>query len=654
MAEVKQDMLPDSTQGESPQPGNKSARRSKRKQDDGSKAVKRKKKVSKKKMVGKGKQKSSHGNDTDSDLDLSKERQPLGFYLQDREELISQAFRAIKGSQLDAMVPDILKNVPLVELKRLCLNQLEGMSRKRIKCVIAGTEMQSSSDSDESGPEVGVSGPPQVLTAQVDAGPPGEEREKTKQGESQSKIEISVDSTVHPTQETDATGRGLEESGMKVEEEENIDGVPVEIDEDVKNLPDDMKDGIDMARCHVKESRGAVAEEKKQKAVESNQGNGGGDGDHVDVRGSVERRSDKVSSSHHRSSRRSRGRRSRRRSYRSSSRSGSRGRNSRSLRRSYSSTSSHSRGRSRSWSRSRSRSWSRRRSRSWSRRRSRTRSHSRSRSWSSSRSRSRSTSRSLSPRSPSPPRTPVPPLVEAIQMHYPTPPTPTGSLSSGEIREILELENEEDERKAKEEQAKEEELLCMEVEGGEGSKGEKGTGTHLEKDGEQESSCHGDDDGDRMSNFHAQGNNDNRDTNVLNGKCDPCTSANIPNVKTLVTEEVVKGASVDREMAGKEEERDDSEEDSDSTEDSSEETEEDEEDIDIELLDLGVDLSKAKDQPSQLALARASLRSASPSREVGNANEPDPNEPQLEVLELELRARAIRSLMQKCLRDDER
>nr|XP_054765020.1 caspase activity and apoptosis inhibitor 1-like [Lytechinus pictus] len=136
MAEVKQDMLPDSTQGETPEQKKGTKRK-------GTKDGKKRKKVAKKKSKasGKSKTKSNHGSDADSDLDLSKEKQPLEFYLHDREQLINEAFKAVKGLQLTSMVPDILKYVPLDELKQLCLNQLEGMSRKRIEHVIHGTEM---------------------------------------------------------------------------------------------------------------------------------------------------------------------------------------------------------------------------------------------------------------------------------------------------------------------------------------------------------------------------------------------------------------------------------------------------------------------------------------------------------------------------------
>ena len=71
-------------------------------------------------------------------MDLSRELHPLGHYLKDREELLNQVFSIIKGAKLRAMLTSGLKDLPTAELKELCLEQLEGMSAKRIRYVLAG------------------------------------------------------------------------------------------------------------------------------------------------------------------------------------------------------------------------------------------------------------------------------------------------------------------------------------------------------------------------------------------------------------------------------------------------------------------------------------------------------------------------------------
>ena len=52
--------------------------------------------------------------------------------------MIEQIFSVIKGAKLKAMLTSSLRDIPLEELKTLCLEQVEGMSKKRIRYLIAG------------------------------------------------------------------------------------------------------------------------------------------------------------------------------------------------------------------------------------------------------------------------------------------------------------------------------------------------------------------------------------------------------------------------------------------------------------------------------------------------------------------------------------
>lgn len=100
----------------------------------------------------KKKKKSSKddGNESDAgNLDLNQEMYSLAHYISDQEELVNQMFSIIKGPKLEAMLPPILRSIPLHELKSLCLHELRGMSKKRILCIINGQEMDGSSESEE-------------------------------------------------------------------------------------------------------------------------------------------------------------------------------------------------------------------------------------------------------------------------------------------------------------------------------------------------------------------------------------------------------------------------------------------------------------------------------------------------------------------------
>lgn len=85
-----------------------------------------------------------------SDMDIDKELHPLSYYLNDREEMINQVFKIIKGPKLRAMLTSGLRDLDTKELKELCLTQLEGMSKKRIKYILGGRDMDESSATDES------------------------------------------------------------------------------------------------------------------------------------------------------------------------------------------------------------------------------------------------------------------------------------------------------------------------------------------------------------------------------------------------------------------------------------------------------------------------------------------------------------------------
>ncbi|XP_063841783.1 serine/arginine repetitive matrix protein 2-like [Scylla paramamosain] len=111
------------------------------------KIKKMKKKKSKKKKI-KGAENLDSESEADK-LDLDEKIHPLSHYITEQEELVNQMFLTIRGSKLEAMLPPVLKSIPVKELKRLCLHELRGMSKKRILCCINGQVMEGSSGSED-------------------------------------------------------------------------------------------------------------------------------------------------------------------------------------------------------------------------------------------------------------------------------------------------------------------------------------------------------------------------------------------------------------------------------------------------------------------------------------------------------------------------
>ncbi|VDI58049.1 Hypothetical predicted protein [Mytilus galloprovincialis] len=140
-------MVADSTQGDLDEPKKKR----KRKKEN----LKKKSKKLKKRDSRKGKY--SRKEDDDSDLDLEKELQPIGDYIRERSEMNEEIFHCLRGPTLQRYIPDVLKELPLDELKKRCLEHLEIMSKKRIRGILAGddpgTISSSGTEEDSSGEE---------------------------------------------------------------------------------------------------------------------------------------------------------------------------------------------------------------------------------------------------------------------------------------------------------------------------------------------------------------------------------------------------------------------------------------------------------------------------------------------------------------------
>jgi len=97
---------------------------------------------------------SSGTEDYDSDmepegLDLTKDLRPLTYY-PTRREICSNMFKIIRGDVFQKMVPEKFKHLPADEIKEKLIEQMDGLSRKRINHVLQyGVDMDfSSGESD--------------------------------------------------------------------------------------------------------------------------------------------------------------------------------------------------------------------------------------------------------------------------------------------------------------------------------------------------------------------------------------------------------------------------------------------------------------------------------------------------------------------------
>ncbi|XP_062455491.1 caspase activity and apoptosis inhibitor 1 isoform X2 [Rhea pennata] len=89
-------------------------------------------------------------------LDLSVSLKPVSFYITDKKEMLQQCFCVIGEKKLQKMLPDILKNCSMEEIKRLCLEQLELLSEKKLLKILEGKNgADSDTDEDADGDKTG-------------------------------------------------------------------------------------------------------------------------------------------------------------------------------------------------------------------------------------------------------------------------------------------------------------------------------------------------------------------------------------------------------------------------------------------------------------------------------------------------------------------
>jgi cyclophilin family peptidyl-prolyl cis-trans isomerase len=106
----------------------------------------------------------SFGSDIENDSDLEKggtklkkRLYPLLYYLGDRDDLMDELFRVIRGKRRKALLPKILRNLREDDLHELCDKELTGWSTKRCRNLIqTGRDLgegESSGEEDESDDE---------------------------------------------------------------------------------------------------------------------------------------------------------------------------------------------------------------------------------------------------------------------------------------------------------------------------------------------------------------------------------------------------------------------------------------------------------------------------------------------------------------------
>ncbi|XP_020918383.1 caspase activity and apoptosis inhibitor 1 isoform X1 [Sus scrofa] len=92
---------------------------------------------------------AEHSDLEEGGLDLTVALKPVSFYISDKKEMLQQCFCIIGEKKLQKMLPDVLKNCSIEEIKKLCQEQLELLSEKKILKILEGDNAVDSDMEEE-------------------------------------------------------------------------------------------------------------------------------------------------------------------------------------------------------------------------------------------------------------------------------------------------------------------------------------------------------------------------------------------------------------------------------------------------------------------------------------------------------------------------
>uniref|UniRef100_T1E724 Putative C9orf82-like protein n=1 Tax=Crotalus horridus TaxID=35024 RepID=T1E724_CROHD len=194
-------------------------------------------------------------------LDLTVQLKPVSFYIMDKKEMLQQCFYIIGEKKLQKMLPDVLKDCSIEEIKRLCLEQLELMSEKKLLKILEGENgVDSDSDEETNGAEEKtIVEPASQQDNSIDSTSSLKEENKlegldSKQGKGEDSDILSINADAY---DSDIEGPCHEEDNPAVPERtvESGDG---QIDDLQKDIEKSVNEILGLAESSPKESKAAA------------------------------------------------------------------------------------------------------------------------------------------------------------------------------------------------------------------------------------------------------------------------------------------------------------------------------------------------------------------------------------------------------------
>ncbi|XP_015705393.1 caspase activity and apoptosis inhibitor 1 [Coturnix japonica] len=191
-------------------------------------------------------------------FDLSVSLKPVSFYIADKKEMLQQCFCVIGEKKLQKMLPDILKSCSMDEIKRLCLEQLEMLSEKKLLKILEG-KSGADSDTDEDGDGEDKTGGESVSQQDNSIDSTSSLREdklegqESKQGKGEDSDVLSINADAY---DSDIEGPCDEEGSPDVQEDAVRSGAG-QIDDLQKDIEKSVNEILGLAESSPKESKAA-------------------------------------------------------------------------------------------------------------------------------------------------------------------------------------------------------------------------------------------------------------------------------------------------------------------------------------------------------------------------------------------------------------
>ncbi|XP_074136891.1 caspase activity and apoptosis inhibitor 1 isoform X3 [Sminthopsis crassicaudata] len=193
-------------------------------------------------------------------LDLTVSLKPVSFYIADKKEMLQQCFYVIGEKKLQKMLPDILKNCSIDEIKKLCQEQLELLSEKKLLKILEG-ENGIDSDTEEEADDGSKMGSESVSQQDNSVDSTSSLREnkqpeglELKQGKGEDSDVLSINADAY---DSDIEGPCNEEATVP-DIPENVKSEAGQIDDLQKDIEKSVNEILGLAECSPKESKAAA------------------------------------------------------------------------------------------------------------------------------------------------------------------------------------------------------------------------------------------------------------------------------------------------------------------------------------------------------------------------------------------------------------